>query len=529
MKLDLDRGIIEECRACARAIADEVVREARAVTTTSIERAVVRLLGVDGVDSSGVPLPNVLVDEFRRANRLAGGAAQAVAELVALGMTPQQVAETAASGELRARWCEDTEGGAEAIDAYRTRAALEPYVEAGLARIRASVERRDEFLGLYGHGQEPLLYVIVATGNIYEDVVQAEAAAHAGADIIAVIRSTAQSLLDYVPYGATTEGYGGTFATQENFRIMRRALDEASAATGRYIRLVNYCSGLCMPEIAAMGAFERLDMMLNDSMYGILFRDINLRRTFADQYFSRMINAYADVVINTGEDNYLTTADAVDEAHTVLASQFINEALARRSGLRPDRMGLGHAFEIDPALPNSFLYELAHAQLARDIFPEAPLKYMPPTKHMTGDVFRGYVMNAMFNLVGVTSGQSIQLLGMLTEAIHTPHIQDRYLAVKNAKYVFGAARDLGNEISFAPGGIIQTRAAEVLSKAHAALLRANELGLPGAIAEGMFGGISRRSDQGRGLDGVIERVADYWNPFEDRLRDELGLNPSEGV
>lgn len=27
---------------------------------------------------------------------------------------------------------------------------------------------------------------------------------------------------------------------------------------------------------------ERLDMLLNDSMYGILFRDINMRRTFVD-------------------------------------------------------------------------------------------------------------------------------------------------------------------------------------------------------------------------------------------------------
>jgi beta-lysine 5,6-aminomutase alpha subunit len=65
-----------------------------------------------------------------------------------------------------------------------------------------------------------------------------------------------------------------------------------------------------MPEIAAMGAMERLDMMLNDAMYGIIFRDINMQRTFIDQFFSRMVNAYAGIIINTGEDNYLTTADA---------------------------------------------------------------------------------------------------------------------------------------------------------------------------------------------------------------------------
>ena len=125
----------------------------------------------------------------------------------------------------------------------------------------------------------PLLYVIVASGNIYEDRVAAVAAAEAGAQVIAVIRSTGQSLLDFVPFGPTTEGFGGTYATQANFAIMRGALDEASEKLGRYVMLTNYASGLCMPEIAVMAAFERLDMLLNDSMYGILFRDINMKRT----------------------------------------------------------------------------------------------------------------------------------------------------------------------------------------------------------------------------------------------------------
>jgi len=73
---------------------------------------------------------------------------------------------------------------------------------------------------------------------------------------------------------------------------MRAALDEEMERHERYIHLTNYASGLCMPEISAMGAIERLDMMLNDSIYGILFRDINMYRTFVDQKFSRMINSF---------------------------------------------------------------------------------------------------------------------------------------------------------------------------------------------------------------------------------------------
>jgi beta-lysine 5,6-aminomutase alpha subunit len=61
--------------------------------------------------------------------------------------------------------------------------------------------------------------------------------------VIAVIRSTGQSLLDYVPEGPTREGFAGTYATQDNFALMRAALDEVSAELGRYVRLTNYASG----------------------------------------------------------------------------------------------------------------------------------------------------------------------------------------------------------------------------------------------------------------------------------------------
>ena len=81
--------------------------------------------------------------------------------------------------------------------------------------------------------------------------------------------------------------------------------------------------------------------------------------------------------------------------------------------------------------------EVAHAQLVRQVFPEACLKYMPPTKHMTGNIFRGHVQDALFNVVSTVTGQNIHLLGMMTEAIHTPFIQDRFLSIQNARYVFG--------------------------------------------------------------------------------------------
>lgn len=509
-KLQVDQEKVKKARELAREIVSRVYTDLIAInTTTTVERSVARLMGVDGVNEDGIPLPNVIVDHLKEEKVLGKGVAYHIANAALhTGLTPQEIAEKLAEGTLNIASLPPKDEGAIIEKAFEI-------CQEGAKKIDASRKKREEMIARLGDPPQPYAYVIVASGNIYEDTVQARSAVRQGADIIAVIRTTGQSLLDYVPYGITTEGFGGTYATQANFRVMRQALDEVAEEVGRYIRLTNYASGLCMPEIAAMGALERLDVMLNDSMYGIIFRDINMKRTFVDQYFSRMINAYAGIIINTGEDNYLTTADAYEAAHTVIVSQFINEQFAFLSGLKEELMGLGHAMEINPEIEDSFLWELAQAQLVRQLFPRAPIKYMPPTKYMTGNIFRGHVQDAMFNVVSMMTNQSIHLLGMLTEAIHTPFIQDRYLSLESYRMIFTAMRHLSEELLFKPNGRLQKRADEVLDKAVQMLEEVLEIGLMEAIARGMFADIARSPDGGKGLDGVVAKEPDYLNPFID--------------
>ncbi|MEE0797137.1 MAG: lysine 5,6-aminomutase subunit alpha [Anaerovoracaceae bacterium] len=506
-KLNLDQKVVDSARQHAANIAHDMQEFIDRHTTVSTERTIVRLLGVDGVDDVDTPLPNVVVDQIKEAGALPTGAAYLMGNaMIQTGKDPQTIAEEIAAGKLditKLPTCTQAEADE----------ALKPVIKKTFEKIDAQIAKRKEYLSTIGEGPEPYIYVIVATGNIYEDVVQAQAAARQGADVIAVIRTTAQSLLDYVPYGPTTEGFGGTYATQENFRIMRKALDEVGEEVGRYIRLCNYSSGMCMPEIAAMGALERLDMMLNDAIYGILFRDINMQRTLVDQFMSRVIIGYCGIIFNSGEDNYLTTDDAIEAAHTVTASQFINEQFAVLANIPEEQMGLGHAFEMDPSTEDGFLLELAQAQMAREIFPKARLKYMPPTKFMTGNIFRGHLQDALFNLVTVWTRQSILLTGMLTEAIHTPFMQDRYLSIENAKYIFNNCRHIGDEIEFKEGGIVQNRAKEVLNKADALLAEVEKEGLFSTIEKGIFGGVKRPFDGGHGLEGVCTKGENYFNPF----------------
>ncbi len=514
-KLSLDTNKINESRKYAKSIADEVQDYIDYHSTVAVERTICRLLGIDGVSEEGYTIPNLVIDKIKDLGKLSNGIAYYIGSAIKkYNITPNDIVLKIISDEIDINTLED-------VSAKDANDALLPYVSDNLKKIKDNVKIRNKYFEKFKDKEGSLIYLIVATGNIYEDIVQAKAAAKQGADVIAVIRSTGQSLLDYVPYGATTEGYGGTYATQENFKLMRAALDEVGNEVGRYIRLCNYCSGLCMPEIAAMGAVERLDMMLNDALYGILFRDINMKRTFVDQYFSRVINSYADVIINTGEDNYLTTADAIEEAHTVLASQFLNEQLAIKAKLEQKNMGLGHAFEIDPNTENAFLYEIAQAQMSREIFPKAPLKYMPPTKFKTGNIFKSHVQDTLFNIVTTVTNQRVHLLGMLTEAIHTPYMMDRAISIESARYISTTMKDFSDEIRFKEDGIINNRANEVVSKATDLLKEMESIGLFESLSRGIFGGVTRKPEDGKGLDGVFKKSDVYINPILDRMLEEL--------
>ena len=512
-KFNLDKKIINECRHYANIIANDVQDFIDKRTTVSVERSICRLLGIDGVDEFDVPIPNILVDKVVKEGDISLGISNYLGSaIIATKKSLDEVVISIINNKLSLK--DLTIASREEV-----RNALEPYINKTITKVLANKKEREELVKKYPT-KEPEIYVIVATGNIYEDVIQAKAAAKRGADIIAIIRSTGQSLLDFVPYGPTTDGFGGTHATQENFKIMRKALDEVSIEEGRYIKLVNYASGLCMPEIASMAAIERLDILLNDSLYGIIFRDINMQRTLIDQFFSRRINALAGIIINTGEDNYLTTADAFENAHTVIASQFINEQFALKAKLPEELMGLGHAFEIDPMIEDSFLYEIAQAELSRELFPKAPLKYMPPTKHIDGNIFKGYLQNAMFNMATVITNQSIHLLGMMTEAIHTPYLSDRYLAIKNAQMIKTAMKSFRDEVTYKEDGIIATRAKDTLSKAHSLLKDIADMSLFTALEKGVFAEIKRGFTSGKGLDGVFSKSDNYLNIVLDYLGEE---------
>jgi beta-lysine 5,6-aminomutase alpha subunit len=534
-KLNLDQGAVLLARELARRAGEPVTQLAHTHTTVSIERAVLRLGGLDGADPGGMPWVNRLTDAVRASAGLEHGVALPVWDALHVGgyRDLRTLAEAAATGKARFRIPDGR-------DAMTARELAVRSISAGVSALDRQRADRARMTDDLADSPFPWVYLTVGAGDASQAIAQAQAAARDGADVIAVIRSAGQALLDYVPVGVTPDGAAGSYATRENFLQLRAALDHTSRELGRYVRLTSYASGLCMPEIATLAGLERLDMMLSDCMHGILVRDINPLRTFIDQRFSRAIAARAGIVVSPGEESFIapaTTAgpaaparalhpalaplpaapaepdrerDPADAAPAVIASQLLNEYFGREAGLETWQLGFGHGLELNPAGPDSFLIELAQAQLVRELFPGAPLKYMPPTTRVTEDVLAGCLLDAFFNLAGLMTDQSILCVGLLPDGAGLPLRADREIALANISYVRAAAGRLG--LSFAPDSFVIDRAHRVLDEAVTLLRRISTEGLLNAIADGTFGAARRPPGAGHGLDGVVTRADGYFNP-----------------
>ena len=100
-KIRLDVKKVKEAREYAKRIALNTQRFVEEHSTVAVERTVLRLLGVDGINEEGVPLPNLVVDHLKEKHALEDGAAFHIGNaMVMLKKTPQEIAEEVAAGNL---------------------------------------------------------------------------------------------------------------------------------------------------------------------------------------------------------------------------------------------------------------------------------------------------------------------------------------------------------------------------------------------------------------------------------------------
>ena len=138
-KLGLNFELVDQARASAAKVADDVQHFIDQHTTVTVERAVCRLLGIDGVNDMDVPLPNVVVDHLMANSLLPVGTAWAIGNaMVETGKDPQGVADAVSSGELDL-------SKVPAHSDEEIRAAITPVVNATVERINKNVGKRNAY------------------------------------------------------------------------------------------------------------------------------------------------------------------------------------------------------------------------------------------------------------------------------------------------------------------------------------------------------------------------------------------------
>ena len=151
-KLGLDFNKVAHAKELAKVISDQVQDFVDGYSTVACERTLCRLMGVDGIDQSGVPLPNVLVDFVKDKGMLANGILPVLGNAVLqTGKTPCEIAEQTAAGTLDITTLPQG-------DAQKAREALQPFIEQSMERIKANRRRRENYIETIGEGKKPYLY-----------------------------------------------------------------------------------------------------------------------------------------------------------------------------------------------------------------------------------------------------------------------------------------------------------------------------------------------------------------------------------
>jgi hypothetical protein len=348
--------------------------------TIAQERAVLRMLGVDGLDASGRPLAASLAERYcgSHPDRLARGVLMPfVVALLEYDLSPRELALEGASGAI------DLGLEGQLLDRPDRLAAAEQraseLLDAALARIddnRTATREMREVLGL---PQEPWLGIALRAAEVGIAADEIRAVVAGGADLVQVqvpaswefaearrhVGLETPTRFEFEVYGRDRHRSRGDgrrrkerpkpadepvpAGSQRGLSTLRDAADTAAAERGCYASLMTVASAFAAPEQAVVAAFERIDYVEADPIREIVEDYVDPDRALADHAFAHRLQARAGsrVAISPGplaigpDVAHGVPADAATYAGRALALQALSVELALADGLPADRLILG--------------------------------------------------------------------------------------------------------------------------------------------------------------------------------------------
>ena len=369
----------------------------------------------------------------------------------------------------------------------------------------------------------PVITTEIASGRFEDDIRRMRMAAYHGADHIMVIRTAGQSHFDGLIEG-TPQGMGGVPITRKQVRAQRKALDMIEDEVGRPINYHSYVSGVAGPDIAVMFAEEGVNGVHQDPQYNVIYRNINMIRSFVDACESKKLIAWAGMAQIDGAHNANATArEAWKVMPELMVQHAINAIFSARVGIPKKNICLS---TVPPtATPAPCVYmDLPYAVALRDLFHEYRMRAQMNTKYIESSTREATVTHVLNMVISKLTSADIQSTITPDEGRNVPWHIYNIEACDTAKQTLVGLDGLMEMVELKKDGYLRDKAREL--KERAVLFMEEMLELGGyfnAVEEGFFvdsgiyperngDGIARKIDGGIGAGTIFKRDKDYMAP-----------------
>lgn len=363
----------------------------------------------------------------------------------------------------------------------------------------------------------------IASGRFEDDVRRMRMAAWHGADHIMVIRTAGQSHIDSLMEG-TTQGIGGIPVTRKQCRATRRALDLIEDEVGRPINFHSYVSGVAGPDIAVMFVEEGVSGVHQDPQYNVLYRNINMLRSFVDACESKAIIAYGGQLQIDGAHNANATAmEAWKVMPELMVQHAINTMFSVKCGIKPENIALSSVPPTAPPAPCMRL-DLPYAVALRDFFRDYKIRAQQNTKYMESETREATVTHTLNMVISRLTSADIQSTITPDEGRNVPWHYFNINACNTARQSLAGLDGIRTMLDIRRDGPLGERVRELKERAILFMEEIIETGgYFSAVEEGFFvdsaeyperkgDGIARDPEGGIGNDTLYKRADDYFAP-----------------
>ncbi len=363
----------------------------------------------------------------------------------------------------------------------------------------------------------------IASGRFEDDIRRMRMAAWHGADHIMVIRTSGQSHYDSLIEGSP-EGTGGVPITRKEVRATRKALDMIEEEVGRPINFHSYVSGVAGPDIAVMFAEEGINGAHQDPQYNVLYRNINMVRSFVDAAVAKHIMAWADILQIDGAHNANATAmKGYKVMPELMVQHAINSKFSEKVGMKQSNISLSTVPPTAPPAP-CLRYDLPYAVALRDLFENYKMRAQMNTKYMASCTREATVTHSLNLLISELTSADIQSTITPDEGRNVPWHYNNIHAVNTAKQALIGMDGLMDMIELKKDGYLPEKVRELKERAVLFLEEMIENGgYFKAVEDGFFvdsgeypernsDGIVRKIDGGIAVDTVVPRDKEYFAP-----------------